>query len=116
MNALVQWFNSFVNFFVKLWNNIIDVLNYIYSIIKTLWYWLTSLLTWIWDLISDVFNWTLFGYVSDWLVDLSFFIWSPATVFIASVMLLVILRIWISFVFKIFRLNVNYTTMLKKNK
>ena len=114
MTALVEGFNVFVNKFITFCNTIVAVLNYIWSILKTLWFWLTSLLTGVWDLISQLFAWQLFDYLWSWFVQLSQYIWTPAVIFISSLLLLVFLRIWIGFVFKLFRLNMNYKVFTKK--
>lgn len=89
-------------------NVITSVLSYVWSILKTLWFWLTSLLTWLWDLINQILSWSIFDYVWSGFVELSKFIWTPAVVFIASLFLIILLRVWMAFVFKILRLNVNY--------
>lgn len=108
MSSLVEWFNLFVSKIIWFFNSIITVINYVFSILRTLWYWLTSLLSWIWSLIVDVFNWTVFDLISDWFIQLSLYIWVPWIVFISSLFLIVLLRVVISFIFKFFRLNIDY--------
>lgn len=114
MSALVDWFNVFVNKFVAFCNIIISVLSYIWSIIKTLWYWLTSLLTGAWELITDFFSWYIFDYLGYWFTFLTNYIWVWPVVFMSSLLLLILLKIWISYVFKIFRLNLDHKVFSKK--
>lgn len=108
MSALVEWFNVFVSKFISFCNSVVSVLSYIWSLLKTLWFWLTSLLSWVWDLVVQLFNWTIFNYVGSAFSSISYYIWTPAVIFMSSLFLVIILRIAIAFVFKILRLNIDY--------
>lgn len=101
-------FWSFISRITSFFQSVLDVLTYIGWIFKALWFWLTSLLSWIWDLIQQVFNWSVFHNVANGLIYVSDYIWAPATIFIASLLLIVIFRIIIAFVFKIFRMRMDY--------
>lgn len=115
MSALVEWFNVFVNKFVSFCNSVVSVLSYIWSLLKTLWFWLTSLLSWVWDLVVQLFNWTIFDYVGSAFSSISYYIWTPAVIFLSSLFLIVILRVAIALVFKIFRLNIDYNNTSSSN-
>lgn len=56
----------------------------------------------------------VFNLLPPWFQDLAVFIWWPAVTFIASLILLAILRMWVSFVFKLFKLSIDYKTMTNK--
>lgn len=116
MSALVEWFNVFVNKFITFCNSVVNVLSYLWSLLKTLWFWLTSLLSWVWDLIVQLFNWTIFDYVASAFESISYYIWTPAVVFLSSLFLIIILRIAIAFVFKILRLNIDYHNTYQNTK
>ncbi len=49
--------------------------------------------------------------IYDALNYLAFYIWDWGISLLASILFIVLIRIFIAFVFKIFRFNVNYTTM-----
>lgn len=104
---LYNWFqqrfwnliNMLWDFFSSVWN----VLSYIWEIIKALRFWMGSLLSWLWNLIVEIMEWDIFidlkitfGYISD-------YIGGPATVFLSTLLLIAFFRIFISFVFKLFK-------------
>lgn len=104
-----------VNNITDIWNNVISFLWQLLGIVKTIFYWLTSLLGAVWDLFySLVLEVDPFYQVNRAFVYLSNYIWWPATVFISTLLVVAILRIWIAFVFKILRLNIDYNTLQKK--
>jgi len=116
LEKIANTFDSFVDtvsvFFRKvLWffDDIVSVLSYIWSILKAVWFWMLSLLSWVWDLLKDVFSWSVFYNVWDAFSTLSNYIWWTATVFLSTLILVIIFRIIIAFVFKFFRLNVDYS-------
>jgi len=111
-----NWFSSLLTSITNFFSPIIQALWYILSILKALWYGLTSLLSWLWNLIVEVFNSGVFVNVSNAFTFVSGYIWGPATVFIATMLFIVIFRIWIGFLFKIFRLNINYNSLRYKVK
>ena len=111
--------NAISNFTLKIsgfFEPIINVVWYIISIVKTLWFWLTSLLTSSFELFKEVFEWEAITTVAYYFGVIWEYIWGPATVFLASLMLLIILRIWIAFVFKLFRLNIDYNSFDKNTR
>ena len=71
-------------------------------------YWLKTITLAVIDLVKQVFEWTVFSYMSNWFVTLSKFIGWPATIFVATLLFIVFVRIWIAFIFKICRLNLDY--------
>lgn len=109
--------NIFANFFTMckvFFQSIIDFINSILSIISTLFFWLKTLLSWIRVLIVDIFEGQLFPFLVSTFNDLSSFVWFSTALFISSLFFIVIVRIVMSFVFKIFRLNIDYKTFVKK--
>lgn len=129
--GLLVWFIPFVNFSYgfDIWDSInnltlrisnffdpiINVVWYIISIVKTLWFWLTSLLTSSFELFKQIFEWEAITTTAKYFGVIWEYIWGPATVFLASLFVLIILRIWIAFVFKIFRMNLDYKISWKKS-
>lgn len=107
----VSWFNNFYNIIRLLYNWFIDLLSNILSVFSALWFGMKSLLSWLSWLINDVFNGTLWNYLYNWFEQLAWFIWLPWALFISSFLFVAMVRIWISFVFKMFRLNTDYKTM-----
>lgn len=104
--------NAISNFTLKIsgfFEPIINVVWYIISIFKTIWFWLTSLLTEIADLIDDVFvEWDFFHNIWQTFGTLWQYIWFPWVLLLSTLLLITMLRILIAFVFKIFRLNIDY--------
>lgn len=89
---------------------------YIISIVKTLWYGLVSMTSWIVWLVDDViWNGAILS-LYDTLNNLANLIWGPTFVFIASMFLIIISRIIIAFIFKLFRLNIDYHALNSKSK
>ena len=111
-----NWFTSLINTFTNIFSPIIQALWYVLSILKALWYGLTSILTWLWNLIVEVFNSGVFVNVNSAFIKLWDYIWGPAVVFIATMLFLIIFRIWLAFVFKIFRLNIDYHSLQSKTR
>lgn len=104
-NWIIRSLKSLVTFFDTTW-----------SIIKTLWFWIKTLLSWTWSLIQDLFNWSLFDYLANWFNDLQLYIGFPWVIFMFSILFVIMIRIIIAFVFRMFRLNVDYKTMKTKRK
>lgn len=113
-SIISNWFWILIKSITTFFNNITSVLSYILSIFKSLWFWLTSLLSWVWDLIVNVFEWGVFSNVWSAFSYLTDYIWVPAVVFISTLFLIAIFRIWLSFVFSIFKMDLKYKTMQKK--
>lgn len=111
-----SYFWTFVQRITNFFNTIIDAVSYVISILKAIWFWLVSLLSWIWDLIVEVFQWDVFVRVNSAFTQLWDYIWWPAVVFLSSLLLLIIFRIWVSFVFKILRLNIDYHSLQSNTK
>lgn len=123
VEAIQNFTTNFWNYFWTLlqrvssfFNAIIDAISYVISIFKAIWFWLVSLLSWIWDLIVEVFNWGVFVNVNTAFIQLWDYIWWPAVVFLASLLLIIIFRIWVAFVFKILRLNIDYHSLQSSTK
>lgn len=112
VNVFTRFFTMCKTFFQSL----IDFFNMTWSIIKTLFFWAKTLLIWVWNLIIEIFDWSLFQYLANWFDDLSYYVWFTGATFISSILFVIIVRIIIWFVFKMFRLNVDYKTMKTKRK
>lgn len=113
-STISNWFWILINRIVSIWNGFVNVFSYIITLFKTLFYWLTSLLSSLWNLISQVFQWEVLSTVSDTFIKLSEYIWTPATIFMASLLFIIFVRIVIAFVFKILRLNIDYYSLTSR--
>ena len=118
MEFIVNWISLLVNNLVRFFTmcrtffqSIIDFLWNVWSIFSTLWFWVKTLLSWIWSLIIYIFDWSIFTYLYNWFVDLSWYIWYGGAYFVSSLLFVIMVRIVIWFVFKMFRLNIDYKTM-----
>lgn len=99
--SIFNWITDFFGVIVDIWKNII-------SIISALWYWLTTLLSWIRDIVNDiVWNGALVQ-VSTAFGQLSEFIWWWPTILIASLLMIIFVRIIIAFCFNLLKLNAEY--------
>lgn len=119
VNAISVVTNIFTRFFTlckDFFQATVDVFSGISSIISTLRFWLKTLLSWVWSLIQEVFNWSLFDYLAQGFYQLSWYVWFWGAVFISSILFVVLVRIVIAWVFKMFRLNQDYNTMKTKRK
>lgn len=110
------WFSSLITIFSNFFNSVSQVLWYILSIFRALWYALTSILSWLRSLIVEIFNSWVFVNVARAFNNLADYIGGPAVVFISSLLIIIIFRIWVAFVFKLFRLNIDYHSLNSKNK
>lgn len=106
--SIWNWFSMIYKALMSFFNPIISFLKSVVSIVDTLWYWITSLLSWIWKLIVQVFEWWVFNIVWEVFSYISNYIWVPAVIFISTLLLIAVVRIWIAFVFKMMRLNIDY--------
>lgn len=115
-STISNWFSilitKIVSFFTLIWNFVW----YLFDIVKALFYWLTSLLSWVWKVFVNIIDLWFFSSVWNTFSQIASYIWGPVTVILSSLFLLVIFRIWIAFVFKIFRLNIDYHSLTSKNK
>ena len=111
--------NAISNFTIKISNFFEQIVNFVWylvSIVKTLRYWLTSLLSASFDLFKQVFEWEAITTTITYFWKIAEYIWGPATTFLASLFIIIILRIWIAFVFKLFRLNIDYNSFDKNTR
>lgn len=108
------WFSSLYNSIQSIWQTIVNIWTSILSILSTLWYWVKTLISWVWNLILQVFQWELFYNVWKMFYYLSDLIWGPATIFMITLFIVIIVRIGVSFVFNLLKLNVWYKTLQKK--
>lgn len=108
----IQWvwnlFSQWVNMFRAFFNAVIDFFSSVWSIINTLWYGAKTLFASVLDLVNQILTWELFDHLPGRFHDLSQFIGGPATIFLATLFFVILVRIWIAFVFKILRLNIDY--------
>lgn len=112
----ISWCNSFYRLILSIKDIVVDIWNTVFSILKTIWYWLTTLVSGL----SNVFNEVLWNGALTTLYDtlnwIASYIWGPAMVIICSLFLIIVGRIIIAFVFKIFRLNIDYHALNSKNR
>lgn len=106
ITTITNFWKGVLSFFSSLWS----IISWWISIIQAIFYWLTSLLSKVWDLAIQIFDWWVFTNVGRAFEILSAYIWWPATAFLGVMLFLIIVRIAIAFVFKIFRLNIDYHT------
>lgn len=105
----IHWyFTSVWQVILNLFNSLLNIWDYVYTFIKTLYFWLISLLTSVISLVEELFEWTIFWELLDWFNSLWFFIWVWSNLFVSSLLFVIIVRIWIAFVFKTIRLNLDY--------
>ena len=123
LEKIVLWIQNLWSIITRIWNIFVSISNWfieiistIVSIFSTLWFWIRTLFVSVIDLVRQLFQGELFYNVWRIFNYLSTFIWTPATIFLATLFLVVIVRIGISFVFKLLRLNANYNSLQKKNK
>lgn len=103
INSIWNWFQF-----------IVDLITALFWIIKALFLWLYTLLNSLWSIIENVITSTVFYNIHNALWYISNFIWWPATVILSSLLVISMIRIWIAFVFKILRLNIDYNTLQQK--
>lgn len=110
-NGIQQRFWNLIStlwdFFSSVWN----VLSYIWEIIKALRFWMGSLLSWLWDLIVEIMQWEIFTNLGITFNYISEYIGGPATVFLSTILLIALFRIFISFVFKLFKGSDRYNAL-----
>lgn len=113
---LKSWLNSFYYLIISIKDLFVDIGSVILSIFKTLWYWLTSITSSLWSVFNDVIDNGAILWLYNTLNDIASLIWGPTFVLIASMFLIIITRILIAFVFKLFRLNIDYHALNSKNQ
>lgn len=111
-----NWFGVLTRTIWNFFSTLLDILSFLDSLINTLVYWIGSLLSWVVRLVSQIFTNGVFSSVWQAFSQLSTYIWGPATVIMASLLLLAIVRIGIAFVFKLLRLNIDYHSLNNKSK
>lgn len=116
VDSIWNWFWLLINRITIFFNSVLEILSYIWQILSALWYWLTSLLSWIWDLVLEVLRWWVFLNVASAFSTLASYIWWPAVVFLSTLMFIIIFRIFLAFVFKILRLNIDYHNTQSKTR
>lgn len=115
MDKIAENIVGLSNTIANIRNTLSSFISSLVWIIQTIFYWLTSLLGAVWDLFYKmVVDVDPFVNVNRAFVYISNYIWWPATVFISTLLVIVMLRIWIAFVFKILRLNIDYNTLQQK--
>ena len=89
-------------------NSLSSIISSIISVVQALWYWLTTLLSAVRELIVQLFEWYPFINTASAFGIISNYIGWTATVFFATILFVIIIRIWVSFVFRILKLNIDY--------
>ena len=102
-------FSSVLDFFVAVYEILVNVSSFIISAIGFIWFAWKTLVVWVAKLLWSVIDGGVFVNVNRAFVYISDFIWWPATIFLSALLLIIIIRIIVSFVFKILRLNTDYT-------
>lgn len=102
------WIWKLVDTIGTIWQSIIDVWAYAIWIFKAIFFGIWSLCTSVFQLAYHVFESNVFNSVSTAFEYVSGFIWWPATIFISTMLFVIIVRIAVAFVFKLFRLNIDY--------
>lgn len=110
MDRLTNAFTWFWKTVISFFDTLSSIISWWVAIVKALFFGLTSLLSKVWDLAVQILDWWVFVNVGRAFDTIASYIWWPATVFLASMLFLVIVRTVIAFVFKIFRLNIDYHT------
>lgn len=112
---LKSWLNSFYYLIISIKDIFVDIGSVLLSILKTLWYWLTSITSSLRSVFNDVIDNGAILWLYNTLNDIASLIGGPTFVIIASMFLIIITRILIAFVFKLFRLNIDYHALNEKN-
>lgn len=101
LSDIWTWFQNIVDFLSSL-------LSFLISILWFIWYAWKTLLVWVYKLIVYVFEWWVFVNVArafDFIAD---YIWTPWAIFVSALLFVIIVRIIIAFVLKIFKLDIDY--------
>ena len=116
INTIYSWSNALVEVLRSFVDVVKDIWSFVLSILQSIRYWLSTLTSSLWQIIDETIgNGALVSTVRT-LDSLWDYIWWPAVVFLFSIILLVIGRIIIAFVFKVLRLNLDYHSMSSKTK
>lgn len=116
MSSIMWFFENFVYLMQQIWNAFLDIWSFIVSIFWFIYYAWKTLIIWVAKLIWSVLDWWVFVNVNRAFDVVSDFIGGPATIFLASLLLIVIIRILIAFVFKMMRLNIDYNSFDKNTR
>lgn len=92
------------SFFSSVWS----VLSYIRSMLKALWFWLISLISWVSQLLNQTLASDLLWNVAEQFVNIAKYIWVWPTIFIATLLFIIMFRIVVAFILKFFRMNIDY--------
>lgn len=95
------------DFFWNIWN----VLSYIREIFKAIRFGMGSLLSSLAQLIDQILDWDIFLNLFKTFTYISNYIWWPATVFLSTILLIAFFRIFIAFVFKLFKGSADYNAL-----
>lgn len=87
-----------------------------FSILQSLWYGATTLFSWIWEVVNQVFDSPVFDYIWNIRNYLVNFMWYPTVLFLCTMFIIILVRIWIALVFKVLRLNVDYHNTYQENR
>lgn len=116
IDTIGNWFWLLLNRLVSFFQSVVEIIWYWVSVFKTIFYWIGSLLGSVYDLFKEIIGGSVIVNVWKAFWDLASYIWWPAVVFISSLLLVVIIRILIAFVFKILRLNIDYNSFDKQTR
>lgn len=108
ISSIVDIWLSLYDFIYDFWMTCINVLSYIISIVWFIFYGWKTLIIWIFKLFTYLVNGDLVNYVNSGYINLSQYIWSTWTIFLFCMFFIIVIRILIAVVFKIFRFNIDY--------
>lgn len=114
---LIVWaFENFIYFMQQIWNAFLEIWGFIVSILWFLYYAWKTLIIWVAKLLWNILDWDVFINVNRAFDIISDFIGGPATIFMASLLFIIVVRILIAFVFKMMRLNIDYNSFDKNTR
>lgn len=113
---LLWFFENFIYLMQQIGNAFLDIWSFIISILWFIYYAWKTLIIWVAKLFYNILDWSVFYNVNRAFVYISQYIWAPATIFMASLLMIIIIRILIAFVFKIMRLNIDYNSFDKQTR
>lgn len=123
MDKIVEAITSFKNLILSIFNwitdffgVIVDIWKSIISILSALWYAVSTLFTWLRDIAKEVVSNGALVQVSSAFGQLSEYIWWWPTILLASLLMIIMVRIIVAFVLKLFRLNIDYHIWNVNNK
>lgn len=118
--SIVDWiwnfFTGVLDFFVAIYEILVNIASFIISAIWFIYFAWKTLIVWVARLLYDVLDGSVFYNVNRAFVYISDYIWWPATIFLSALLLIIIIRIIIAFVFKLMKMNIDYNSFDKQSR